>query len=343
MRHEGPGGRSRGSYGSVVGRQALRSVRATAILLGVLVCLGAGCAPLARPGPAPLLLAAPLLQGQGPSPSGRIVFVAGGDLWQWHDGALRQLTQGDRYEGPAWSPDGDQIAASLVGANHSDLVLLGPDGEFQARLTENRGRLRIQDSDWARMPAWSPDSARIAYSADVRTQDLALWSVGADGRGARQLFLPPDTGGGVDRPSWSPSGLEIALAAWRPGPSQIEVFTLGNGRTRRITNVTGGAYDPYWSPGGEWIAYVARDGTRHDIWLVRPDGTGSVRLTSSGRNRMPAWSPDSHWVAFLSLSEQGFDVRVIGVPGEGEIEPGEGRVLVSGKAIEGPAGLSWAP
>src|SRR5205823_13026253 len=108
---------ARGSYGSVARRHTVRSVRATAILLGVLAVLGAGCAPLAPPGPAPLLLAAPLLQGQGPAPSGRIVFVAGGDLWQWHDGALRQLTQGDRYEGPAWSPDGDQIVASLVGAN----------------------------------------------------------------------------------------------------------------------------------------------------------------------------------------------------------------------------------
>src|SRR5262245_66160826 len=119
MRRDGPGGRSRGSYDSVARRHAFRSAMATG-LLGLLTFLGAGCAPLARPGPAPLLLAAPLLQGQGPSPSGRILFVAGGDLWLWHDGALRQLTQGDRYEGPAWSPDGAQILAPRVGANHSD-------------------------------------------------------------------------------------------------------------------------------------------------------------------------------------------------------------------------------
>ena len=227
------------------------------------------------------------------------------------------------YQGPAWSPDGDQIAASLVGANHSDLVLLGPEGEFQARLTEQSRShtdpgLRLGPT--ARLVArWRPHRLLPRTCA---TQDLALWSIGADGRGARQLFLPPDTGGGVDRPSWSPSRREIALAAWRPGPSQIEIFTVANGRTRRITNAAGGAYDPYWSPDGEWIAYVARDGTRHDVWLVRPDGTGSVRLTSSGRNRMPAWSPDSHWVAFLGLSEQGFDVRVIGVPGEGRDRAG---------------------
>src|SRR5579885_2166686 len=198
-----------------------RRLGAIGTLLALLAAVG--CAPGARPAAAPLLLAAPVPQAPAAQPPGRIVFVASGDLWQWQDGALRQLTQGDRYEGPAWSPDGDQLAASLVGVNHSDVVLLSPDGDFQARLTDNRGKLRIQDSDWARLPAWSPDGARIAYGSDVRTQDVALWVVGADGRNARQLYLPPDTSGGIDRPTWSPDGREIAMATFHPGPSQIDV------------------------------------------------------------------------------------------------------------------------
>jgi Tol biopolymer transport system component len=325
-----------------VGRRQGHGVRLVATIIGLLALVPLGCAPVARSPALPLVVAAaPLVQGAGPPVTGRIVFVVAGDLWQWHDGEVRQLTVGERYEGPAWSPDGDQLAASLVGTNHSDVVLLNPDGDLQARLTDHRGRTRLQDSDWARLPAWSPDGTRIAYTADVRTHDLGLWSIGADGRSPRQLFIPPDTSGGVDRPTWSPEGNEIALATWRPGPSQIEVLTAASGRTRRVTSAANGAYDPAWSPTGQWIAHVVRDGTRHDIWLVHPDGTGSARLTSAGRNRMPVWSPTGEWLAFLSLSDHGFEVRVIAVPAEGSIEPGEGQPLITVRAIEGPAGLTW--
>jgi Tol biopolymer transport system component len=311
----------------------------------VAICLAVACTPTAAPAALPLVVAAAPLaqQSSGPTPHGRIVFVAGGDLWQWRDGSVHRLTTGERFEGPAWSPAGDQLAASVVGGNHSDLVLVSAEGEIQARLTDHRGRARIQDSDWARMPTWSPDGSRIAYVSDARTIDLALWSIGPDGRNPRQLYTAPDTFGGVDRPTWSPDGEEIALAIWRPGPAQIEVFTAANGRTRRITNATNGAYDPAWSPDGHWIAHVVRDGSRHDVWIVHPDGSRPTRVTSTGRNRMPAWSPDGRWLAFFSLSEIGFDVRVVSIPAEGEIEPAEGRVLVTGRPAEGPAGLTWAP
>ncbi|HLH25674.1 MAG TPA: DPP IV N-terminal domain-containing protein [Chloroflexota bacterium] len=308
-------------------------------LLTVLSCSGAAPTPL------PLVLAAPLVQGAA-APAGRIAFVVNGDLWEWQDGAVRQLTSGTRYEGPAWSPDGNQLAASMVGTNHSDVVLLSPDGDFQARLTDNLGRLRIQDSDWARLPAWSPDGTRIAFGADTRTYDLALWLVGTDGRGARQVFAAPDGMGGIDRPTWSPDGSEIAVTVWRQGsPSQVEVVSVATGRTRRLTDAATGAYDPAWSPDGNWIAYVVRDGTHHDVWLVHPDGTGAVRLTSSGRNRMPAWSPDGSWLAFLSLNETGFDVRVAAVPAADaqDVEPSEGRALVSARPVEGASGLTWGP
>lgn len=320
--------------------QPRREARAALAMGLAFAWLLAACAV---PAPPPLVVAAPQVQGE-PRLSGRLVFVVGGDIWQWEDGQVRQLTRGDRFEGPAWSPDGTRLVASLVGVNHSDLVLLSPEGEVLAQLTNHRGQRRIQDSDWARLPAWSPDGERIAYAADVRTYDLALWSIAPDGSAPRQLFQAGDYGGGIDRPTWAPSGAELAVAAFRRGEvSQIEVVTPTTGRYRVITRAPNGAYDPAWSPTGEWIAYVARDGVRHDIWLVRPDGGEPVQVTSTGRNRMPAWSPDGRWLAFFTLAENGFDIRVLPIPEEGPSAPAEGRVLVSGRAVEGPSGLSWGP
>jgi TolB protein len=122
------------------------------------------------------------------------------------------------------------------------------------------------------------------------------------------------------------------------------VFNALTGRTRRITEAATGAYDPAWSPDGSWIAHTVRDGIVHDIWLTRPDGSETVRLTTTGRNRMPAWSPDGHWLAFLSLGDAGFDLRAIPVAQAAEdVEPGEGRLLVSARPVEGAAGLTWGP
>ena len=113
---------------------------------------------------------------------------------------------------------------------------------------------------------------------------------------------------------------------------------MANGRTRRITDAAGGAYDPYWSPDGEWIAYVARDGTRHDVWLVRPDGretSGCYLVGTKSNARLVARQPLG---GVPQLERQGFDVRVIGVPGEGEIEPVKAASLSAARRSKAPPG-----
>ncbi|HET8623619.1 MAG TPA: hypothetical protein VFM14_08655, partial [Gemmatimonadales bacterium] len=66
--------------------------------------------------------------------------------------------------------------------------------------------------------------------------------------------------------------------------------------------------DPVVSPDGEWVAYVvktsdlAKDRRQSDLWMVRWDGSRSVRLTHTAEEseRAPRWSPDGRWLAFLS-------------------------------------------
>jgi TolB protein len=316
--------------------------RGSLLALASALLLVVGCGRAAAPATLALaVMALPQAQADGPPPGGRLVFAAEGNLWLWQDGAVRQLTAGERFEGPDWSPDGTHLAASLVGTNHSDLVLLSSDGQIQARLTDNRGRLHIRDSTWARLPAWSPDGSRIAYSADLRSYDLALWTISPEGASPRQLFAADAYGGGLEHPTWAPDMSQLAVAGWRlASPSQIEIVTAATGRHRTLTQAQHGAYDPAWSPDGEWIAFVQRDGVQHDVWLVHPDGSQATRLTTTGRARSPTWSPDGRWLAFLNLSDRGFDVRVMPVP-EDEVVAGEGRALVTGRAIEGPAGLAW--
>ena len=62
---------------------------------------------------------------------------------------------------------------------------------------------------------------------------------------------------------------------------------------------------PAWSPRGDQIAFARLiDGSFH-IFLIRPDGRGVTRLTSSGDNDTPSWSPDGRYIAYSSLLEGG--------------------------------------
>src|SRR5450759_2736534 len=61
------------------------------------------------------------------------------------------------------------------------------------------------------------------------------------------------------------------------------------------------------SPDGEWIAYTVTtvDSTKYksdsDLWMVKWDGSRTLRLTSSPENEgSPRWSPDNRYLSFVS-------------------------------------------
>lgn len=318
-------------------------------LVGALGLLAAGCK-----GVVPRALAEPSTPGavQRPSSSfdvaGKIAYVKRGDVWVWEDGKARQVTRGNHYDGPAWSPDGTAIAASLLGENHSDVVLLDEHGNRTRQLTRHLSNASIKDQAWGRKPAWSPDGLRIAYISDqgpvvngLKQLDMSLFVVDAGGGTPRKLMVQSPFSGGLDWPTWSSNGVRIAYTAFDSGPSQIQVYNLNTREWRNLTDHPGGAYDPAWSPDGKWIAYTVREQGKHDLYVMAADGTAATRITETGANRAPCWSPGGDLLAYVSLVGDSFEIVVVSLGFGDVVVASPSRQLTRGEGVDAAAGLSW--
>lgn len=59
------------------------------------------------------------------------------------------------------------------------------------------------------------------------------------------------------------------------------------------------------SPPGTEIVFLAKDGTRADIYVVNADGSGLTRLTDHPANGAPSWSGDGRQIYFRSSNRDG--------------------------------------
>jgi Tol biopolymer transport system component len=195
-----------------------------------------------------------------------------------------------------WSPDGRKIVfhqgrISRDRDTEGSLYIMNADGSNIRQLTDLPGEEYV--------PAWSPDGKRIAF-VSVNDHKQVIAAINTDGSNFQQLTSGAHPAYG---PAWSPDGKKIVYTSNATGTDQLYIMNADGSNSTQLTN--SGAYNwgAVWSPDGSQIAFPsARDNNNSDLYVIRPDGSGEVRLTQTENETeyWPTWSPDSRRIAFVA-------------------------------------------
>jgi Tol biopolymer transport system component len=230
---------------------------------------------------------------------------------------------------PSLSPDGKWIVYASAG--DIQLQSVGEQAPFK-NLTEGEAAADSQ-------PAFSPDGDSIVFRSERKGGGLFV--MGKTGGAAKLL-----TSRGYD-PAWTHDGRFVVFSTQvssdpdgRLGVSaglKVEVAT------HTVTQITAGDFmQPNVSPHADRIAYWALpvttdvplrfSGNDRDIWTIRLDGTGAVRVTNDAfTDWNPVWSADGRFLFFAS--DRGGSMNLWRVA----IDEASGRVLGEPEAITTPS------
>ncbi|WP_248963607.1 amidohydrolase family protein [Sphaerisporangium perillae] len=253
---------------------------------------------------------------------------------------------------PTMSPDGSTIAFRalndiyLMRIGHEPTPLFGdrwwkadpdfsPDGRQLVFVSDRTGTLNVWVRDLATgtdrqlthltdsaalSVRWSPNGKEIAYL----DQDGALWVLDVATGDIQKVF---DATFEPGRPTWSPDGKTIALAAvvpysrrYREGLSKILLVDRATGAGTYVDPAphrslqTRGDDGPVWSPDGTMLAFAMES----LLWVLPVDRTGRptgpARQVTRELSDAPAWAGDSATLLYLNGARLR-TVRIDGKPG----------------------------
>ena len=160
---------------------------------------------------------------------------------------------------PSFDPTGHRVVfEALSTGGISDLYILDFDTQKLHRLTNDN----YHDAD----PDWSPDGKSIVFASDRTT---------SGGAGKTNLFLIDPATGAIryltfgawkdQTPRWSNKGDRIAFTSDRSGYYDIYVVDAA-GRGSKVTQLTGGAFDPEWLPDDTGLFFAGFQNLKYQIF-----------------------------------------------------------------------------
>ncbi len=173
-------------------------------------------------------------------------------------------------------------------------MAIHPDGSGLRRLTRQAGNNGF--------PAFSPDGKQLVFRSG-RGGYKNLYIMNSDGSGWKQLTRGKWTD---TMCNWSHTGDWIVFASDRDGDFDIWLIRPDGSGLRKLIGGGGRNNHPHFSPDDQWVVFTSQRAGYSaeeislpfqfqpygDLFAIRVDGTGLIRLTHNGfEEGTPAWGP----------------------------------------------------
>jgi Tol biopolymer transport system component len=209
----------------------------------------------------------------------------------------------DQIRHAAWAPGDNSFVYELDRVGEPlRLFTIASDGTGRKLLLDN-----------AAFPSWSPDGTRITfqrgagiYTYDILTEDVA----------------PVHTNGLSMTPAWSPVAAVIAFATnngdnhappdlWLASPQG-----LGLRRVPLPGPPRSQSDSPSWSPAGDQIAAMVRDGSSYRVFRTDTLGVDTLYLTAPSEiTDSPAWHPGGGLIAYTRTIGSDLEIWAVNTDG----------------------------
>jgi tricorn protease len=185
------------------------------------------------------------------SPGGeRVAIVARGDVFSVpvEHGVTRNLTQSSSAHDreAAWSTDGKRLAYVSDRSGEEEVYVQAQDGNAPAVQVTSGSSSRFYS------PRWSGDDKRIAVADN--TGRLYIIEVATK----RRITVVKDPAELAQDYRWSPDGQYLSYSLNEPnGFSGVFIWSVADGKSRRVTPQLFNAHSPAWAPNGELLYFLS--------------------------------------------------------------------------------------